>query len=41
VAIDVDSGESTSFQAQARLGHLGEINRGRAWFDDLGLEAVP
>lgn len=41
VAIDVDSGDSTSFQAQARLGHYGEISRGRAWFDDLRLEAVP
>lgn len=41
VAVDVDSGTSTSFEAQARLGHYGSISSGRAWFDDLRLEPIP
>jgi hypothetical protein len=41
VALDFDSGESTAFQAQARLGHYGATSIGHAWFDDLRLELVP
>lgn len=41
VMVEVDSGSSTSFQVQARLGHYGAISLGHAWFDDLRLEALP
>jgi hypothetical protein len=40
VTVEVNSGSSTSFDAHVRLGHYGATSLGRAWFDDVRLEAI-
>lgn len=40
VSFECDSPGLRVVEVQARLGHYGQVSRGRAWFDDLRLERL-